>query len=268
MKGFGALMLAVACVSCGGGTGDTTTAAQDGVPAAEATTPADASAPAVEATRSVVPSRTAAPSRAAAPVRSAPASAHAEAPASAARPARAAEPVAVVREFTLPAGTTLRMELKSAVASDTSAVEDSIRATLRQAVTIDGATVLPAGTELTGTVTDVERAGRVKGRSRVAFQFNSLRHDGERYDIRTEAIAREGEATKGKDAKKIAIGAGVGAAVGALIGGGDGAAKGAAVGGAGGTGMVLATRGEEVRLGLGEDVATQLTAPLTIRVEN
>ena len=76
----------------------------------------------------------------------------------------------------------------------------------------------------------------------------------------------EAEATKGEDAPKIAIGAGAGAAVGALLGGGSGAAKGAAIGGAGGTGLVLATRGEEVRLESGASVTTTLTAPLTIRV--
>jgi hypothetical protein len=66
---------------------------------------------------------------------------------------------------------------------------------------------------------------------------------------------------------KVGIGAGVGAAVGGLLGGGSGAAKGAAIGGAAGTGAVLATRGEEVRLGPGADVTTRLTEPLTVRVK-
>jgi hypothetical protein len=34
------------------------------------------------------------------------------------------------------------------VASDTSKVEDTVRAALRQAVVVDGQTVLPVGTEL------------------------------------------------------------------------------------------------------------------------
>lgn len=177
-----------------------------------------------------------------------------------------AEPV--YREVTLPAGTTLRLDLKSSVASDTSKVEDTVRATLRQAVVIDGETVLPAGTELVGTVTDVARSGRVKGRARVAYRFSSLRHDSERYDIKTATIAHEAEATKKKDATKIAIGAGAGAALGAILGGGSGAAKGAAIGGGAGTGAVLATRGDEVRRGVGADVTTRLTAPLTVRVKS
>ena len=172
------------------------------------------------------------------------------------------------REVTLPPGTTLQLRLQSAVASDTSKVEDTVRAELTQAVTADGVTALPAGTPVVGNVTDVERSGRVKGRARIAYRFNSLTRDGERYDISTAPLSHQAEATKGEDATKIAVGAGAGAAIGALLGGGDGAAKGAAIGGGAGTGVVLATRGEEVRVGSGATVTTSLTAPLTVRIEN
>jgi hypothetical protein len=171
------------------------------------------------------------------------------------------------KEVTLPAGTTLALELRSAVASDTSNPEDVVRAQLREPIVVDGATVVPAGDQLQGVVTDAERSGRVKGRAHVAFRFNSLEVDGERYDISTETISHMAPATKGEDAKKIAIGAGAGAAVGAILGGGSGAAKGAAIGGAGGTGAVLATRGEEARLGPGASVTARLSAPVTIRVK-
>jgi hypothetical protein len=54
--------------------------------------------------------------------------------------------------------------------------------------------------------------------------------------------------------------------IGGILGGGDGAAKGAAIGGGAGTAAVLATRGQEVRLGAGTPVSVKLTAPLTVRV--
>jgi len=176
-----------------------------------------------------------------------------------------AEPV--YKEVTVPAGTTLRLELKSSVASDTSKVEDRVRAVLRQAVTVEGREVLPAGTEVVGTVTQVQRSGRVKGLALIAYRFDSLRHDSERYDIRTATISHEAKPTKKKDATKIGIGAGIGAAVGGILGGGGGAAKGAAIGGAAGTGAVVATRGDEVRMGPGSGVNTRLTAPLTVRIK-
>ncbi len=180
--------------------------------------------------------------------------------------AAAAVGVPQYREVTIPAGTTLRLELTSAVASDSSKVEDAVRAELRQPITVDGREVLPAGTDVAGRVTAVDRSGRVKGRARVAFRFDSVSVGGDEYEINTAAVARQAEATKGKDATKIAVGAGAGAAIGALLGGGDGAAKGAAIGGAGGTGVVLATRGKEVRLGPGADINTRLTSPLVLRV--
>lgn len=178
----------------------------------------------------------------------------------------AAPAAARFREVTLPVGTTLRLRLQSSIGSDTSKVEDTVRAELTQAVSADGTPVLPAGTTVVGNVTDVERSGRVKGRARLVYRFSSLTHAGERYEIRTAPLSHQAEATKGEDATKIAVGAGAGAAVGALLGGGDGAVKGAAIGGAGGTGVVLATRGKEVRLGSGATVTTRLTAPLTMRI--
>lgn len=170
------------------------------------------------------------------------------------------------REVTLPSGTSLALDLKSSVASDTSRIEDPVSAALRAPVVIDGTEVLPVGTALGGHVTNADDSGRVKGRAKIAFRFTTLEHDGTKYDIGTATIARQAEATKGEDATKIGIGAGAGAAIGALLGGGDGAAKGAAIGGAAGTGAVLATKGKEVRLGPGANVTTTLTAPLTVRV--
>jgi outer membrane lipoprotein SlyB len=172
------------------------------------------------------------------------------------------------REVTIPAGTVLPVELQTAVGSDTSNVEDAVRGTLRRAVTVGGVEALPAGTTLHGLVTAAERSGRVKGRARIALRFTRLAspHDAERVAISTGTIARLAEATKKQDAAKIGGGAAGGAIIGGILGGGDGAAKGAAIGGAAGTGVVLSTRGKEVRLGPGADLSVRLQAPVTVRV--
>jgi hypothetical protein len=171
-------------------------------------------------------------------------------------------------EVTIPAGTTLSATLATGVASDTSKVEDPVRATLRSPVSAEGHQALPAGTALVGHVTSAERSAKVKGRASIAFRFNTIDLPGEggRQPITTETISRLAPATKKKDATKIGVGAGAGAAIGAIVGGGSGAAKGAAIGGAAGTGAVLATRGEEVRLASGTPVSVKLTAPLTVHV--
>ncbi len=87
-------------------------------------------------------------------------------------------------------------------------------------------------------------------------------------NIRTGTVARVAPGTKKRDAATIGGGAVGGAIIGGILGGGDGAAKGAAIGGAGGTGVVLATRGKEVRLAAGTPISVRLTAPLTVRVPN
>jgi hypothetical protein len=173
-----------------------------------------------------------------------------------------------LREITIPAGTVLRVTLTTPVASDTSHVEDAVRATLQNAVTIDDVTALPAGTSVTGHVTNAERSGKVKGLASVALRFNSvdLPGDSGRESIQTGTITREATSTRKKDAAKIGIGAGAGAVIGGIVGGGSGAAKGAAIGGGAGTGAVLATRGDEVRLPAGTPLSVKLTAPLTLRV--
>jgi outer membrane lipoprotein SlyB len=192
------------------------------------------------------------------PARSEPAKPGAEAP----------DPRPEYREVTLPAGTVLPVALQTAVGSDTSRVEDAVRGTLRRAVTVGGVQVLPAGTALLGHVTSAERSGRVKGRAHVAFRFTRLDPPGEaeRVTIQTATISRLAPATKKQDAAKIGGGAAGGAIIGGILGGGDGAAKGAAVGGAAGTGVVLSTRGKEVRLTPGADLSVRLQAPVKVRV--
>ena len=82
--------------------------------------------------------------------------------------------------------------------------------------------------------------------------------------IRTAPLMLEGEASKGDDALKVGIGAGVGAAVGAIFGGGSGAAKGTAIGGGAGAGQVLATRGEDLVLRPEQELGFALATNATI----
>jgi hypothetical protein len=185
-------------------------------------------------------------------------------PEAAATPAPA--PRAQWRELTVPNGTTLPLELETALSSETAHVETPVRARLRNAVVVNGYTAIPAGAVFVGTVTDVERAGRVKGRSRLAFRFNEVQMDNGREDLQTNVITYEGEQSKGEDATKVGAGAGIGAIIGGIAGGAGGAAKGAVIGGAAGTGAVLATRGKEVKLAAGTDIAASLADSVKIRV--
>jgi hypothetical protein len=161
----------------------------------------------------------------------------------------------------------LTLELTTPLSTETAQVETPVAARLRRAVVVDGLTVFPAGSVFHGSVTEAERAGRVRGRSHLAFRFTEVEINGQRDPARTSTVSYEGEATKSEDATKVGVGAGVGAAIGGLLGGGSGAAKGAAIGGAAGAGAVLATRGRDVVLPAGSEVNATLSSPFEIRVE-
>ena len=297
MRTLATASLLLAMAGCSGPAPSTPPAAESPAGAAGAATPSPSTAPGSAALPAVAgegaapapaagtagpaasaggtaPAGTAAPA-AHAPT-TAPAAAGAGAPASAQSPsngqaassgaaAPAQPPAPEYREITIPAGTTLSVALTSAHASDTSAVEEAVRGTLRRAVLVDGAEALPAGTLVGGAVIEAVPAGRVKGRARLALRFTSLTLEEEEHPMATEAIAREARATKGKDAAKIGIGAGAGAVVGAIAGGKKGAVVGGAIGAGAGTGVVLATSGEEVRMAAGSTVSVRLREPLVIR---
>ena len=174
------------------------------------------------------------------------------------------EPVITTMPMDVPAGTDLVLTLETAVSSETATPDQPVRATVAKPVIVAGMTVIPEGATVTGAVVSAERSGKVKGRASIALRFNEVIVSNTPYRISTARIAREAEATKGSDAKKIAIGAGVGTAIGAIAGGGKGAAIGAGVGGGAGTGVVLATRGKEVTIAAGTTLRTEITE--TVRI--
>jgi hypothetical protein len=178
----------------------------------------------------------------------------------------AAVPRAQWRDVTLPAGTALPLQMTSAVSSESAQIETPVSARLSNAVVINGDTVIPAGAVLTGTVTDVERSGRVKGRAHIAFAFNEVRMNNGREDLRTDPVSFEAEATKGEDATKVGAGAVGGAILGGILGGKKGAGKGAIAGAAAGGGVVAATRGKEVVVAEGTNVTATLAQPMTVRI--
>ena len=170
------------------------------------------------------------------------------------------------RELTIPAGTSLPLEMTTTISSASAEVEAPVAAKLSNDLTINGETAIPAGAILSGNVTDVERAGRVKGRAHLSFTFNQINMNGSREDLKTNPLTFQAEATKGEDATKVGVGAVGGAIIGGILGGKKGAAKGAAGGAAAGTGVVLATRGDEVTVSDGTKVTATLAQPMTVRV--
>ena len=109
------------------------------------------------------------------------------------------------------------------------------------------------------------RPAACKGVAQLAVQLTKLHtSDGQDISLSTEKFAKEGPTSKGDDAKKVGIGAALGAAIGAIAGGGKGAAIGAGAGGAAGAGTVAATRGKEVELPVETRLTFKIQEPVTV----
>jgi hypothetical protein len=139
---------------------------------------------------------------------------------------------------------------------------DVFSAILEEPIAAGNWVVAPAGARVDGRIVEADKGGRVRGKANLSVELTSLTiADGRKIEIVTSPISSEAAASKGKDAKKIGIGAGAGAAVGAIAGGGQGAAIGALVGGGAGA----ALRGEAAEIPAETVLAFELRSPVTIQ---
>jgi len=170
---------------------------------------------------------------------------------------------------TVPAGTNITAEVTSGVSSATAQVGDSVSARIAQDVYAGGELAIPAGSRVSGTVTDVQGLRRVGGRARLAVRFDSVElPNGTQAPIYASWSA-QGRNETGRDAATIGGSAAGGAVLGRVLSRGrrsdERTAQGAAVGGVIGT--VIAARnqaGGEVQLEAGTSV--DLTLADSVRV--
>lgn len=157
------------------------------------------------------------------------------------------------------------MSLGTDIASDHNTVEDPVQATLTEPILVDETEVVPAGSSVSGVVSEAQAAGRVKGRASLELTFDHLTAGDESYPI-SAVVSREGAGRARGDVEKVGIGAGIGSVIGAIAGGGKGAAIGAAVGGGGGTAVALSTPGQEVSWPAGTRLSLTLEKPVDVKV--
>ena len=213
------------------------------------------------------PSSEAEGSAAAVPGPARPSESAAPAPPSEDLPSRpSSPPTPEVVEVTVPQGTVLELELLTSLDSSLNRVGDEIQARTLSPVFVKGDEVLPKGTYVEGRVTQVQPSGRVKGKAMLGFTFDRLSTPTGVETIKTTFVEKEARSTTKKDAKVIGGGAGVGALIGGILGGKKGAAIGATIGGAGGTGVVLSTKGEEIRIPVGAEIHVRLDEPVILAV--
>lgn len=206
------------------------------------------------------------PERATPPSESVP-SAVAESPAE----PRASEPLPPPQpqweEVVIPASSVIGLQVTTPLSSERSQIEDRVEARVTRDVIAADRLAIPAGSRVIGSVTVVERGGKMKERARLGVRFHTLvLADGREVALRTEGIFREGESPSGESARKIGGAAIGGAILGAIVGGGKGAVIGGATGAAGGTAVVMSGDRNAATLPSGTVVTVRLTAPATIEV--
>ncbi|HLY16968.1 MAG TPA: hypothetical protein VKR61_07070 [Bryobacteraceae bacterium] len=165
-------------------------------------------------------------------------------------------------EIVIAAGTKIPLSLVNSLNTRHTGEGDRVYLETAFPVTQQGRIVIPKGSYVSGTVTEVKRAGRMRGKAELFLRFDSLilpngvtrefrsrldNADGQ--DVERQEGKIRGEGNKAGDVKTVGEAAGAGASIGAIagrsaMGAGVGAIGGAAIGVA----AVLLSRGPDVIL--------------------
>jgi hypothetical protein len=147
-------------------------------------------------------------------------------------------------------------------------VEDPVRARVSRDVKVRDQVAIPAGSSAEGSITLVDKGGKLKDQARLGIRFHTIvLADGTRLPINTETIYREGESPARESAAKIGGGAVGGAVLGAILGGKKGAIIGSTVGAGAGGAAVMASTPNAATLPAGSTVTVRMSAPAAVTVE-
>jgi hypothetical protein len=169
------------------------------------------------------------------------------------------------RTVTVPPGTTLIASLETPLRSDANRTGDPFAATVTHPVRVGEEIVIPQGARVQGTLAHVQPSGRIKGRAAMSLAFQEITFpNGDRRSIAARPLSLVAESRAQQDAETIVAGGVIGAVLGGIARGGKGAAVGGAVGAGTGTAIVLATKGDEIELAPGRELAVELEAPVDV----
>ncbi len=199
---------------------------------------------------------------------------------SALRPPQAS---AAPADFAVDAGTRIPLNLINSISTKNAAEGDRVYLETVFPILANGKIVIPPGSYVAGTVTQVKRPGRVHGRGELYIRFDTLTlPNGVTRDFRARIGSLDGrsneeldksegkiksEGTKAGDLKTVAETTGLGASVGSIAGStaghvGMGAGIGAAAGATAGLVGVLLSRGPDAILAKGTTVEMVLDRKL------
>ncbi|HYI93484.1 MAG TPA: hypothetical protein VEX68_08070 [Bryobacteraceae bacterium] len=163
----------------------------------------------------------------------------------------------------IPAGSTITVRMIDAVNSNSTDVGQTYKASLDEALVVDGRAVAPQGADATVRVARVDQSGTISGREEIALVLSDITVNGRRYTAETENAEVSAKSRTKESAKIIGGTAAVGAIIGAIAGGGKGAAIGAASGAGAGT-AIQAIRGQKIEIPSETKLDFRLTQPLYV----
>jgi hypothetical protein len=177
-------------------------------------------------------------------------------------------PRKVYDELVIPSDSVIGLQVETGVTTERAKLEDKVAARVTRDVKVRDQVAIPAGARAEGSVTLVERGGRLKDQARLGIRFHTIvLADGTRLPINTDTIYREGESPAKESAAKIGGAAVGGAVLGAIFGGKKGAVIGSTVGAAGGGVAVAASEPNAATLPAGSTVTVRMGSPATVTVE-
>ena len=187
-------------------------------------------------------------------------------------------------DYTVEIGTKVPLSLINSVSTKHSAAGDRVYLQTVYPILVNSRIVIPPGSYVAGTVTEVKRPGRVKGRGELYVRFDSLTlPNGVTRDFRARIGGVDGqsneeldraegkvksEGNKAGDARTVGEATAAGASVGVIAGGatghyGMGTGIGAAAGAAAGMIGVLLSRGPDAVLAKGSTIEMVLDRPVS-----
>jgi hypothetical protein len=169
----------------------------------------------------------------------------------------------------VPGGTTIPLVIHNAISTRSARPGDPVYFETLFPVMIDGKVVIPAGSYMSGEVTESKRAGRVKGRAELGIKLTTMILPNA-YMVNLNALPNQagtgggetvneegkvkGDTDKASDAGTVIRTTAAGAGIGGIAGGARGAGIGAGIGAAAGLGAVLLSRGPDAELPRGSTV--------------
>jgi hypothetical protein len=186
--------------------------------------------------------------------------------------------------YTIDAGTKVPLSLINSVSTKQAQAGDRVYLETAFPVLVNGRIAIPVGSWVTGTVTDVKKPGRVKGRGELYIRFDTLTlPNGVSRDFRArmggmdasssgQLDRAEGkvksEGNKGGDTRVAAETTAAGTSVGGIVGhaaghAGMGVGVGAAAGAAGALIYILTSRGPDATVAKGSTIEMTLDRALT-----